>query len=120
MSLAIARGDVLWVDFGPIRGAAKAGAGPAVIVQNDTGNKHSPMLIVVPVTDQRQFKGVPVQVHLTSDETGLASKDSCAECGHIATIDIASQQDTTRRVVGRVRFAAMKRIDDALRVSLRQ
>ena len=118
MSLAVSRGDVLWVDFGPIRGAVKAGFHPAVVVQNDMGNKHSPMSIVVPLTDQRQFKGLPVQVLLTSDETGLANKDSCAECGHIATIDLATQLDTTRGIVGHVKLAAMKRIDDALSISL--
>lgn len=118
MSVTVTRGDIVWVDFGPVRGRCKAGAHPAVVVQNDTGNKFSPMTIVIPLTDQRQYKGLPVQVLLTSAETGLTNKDSCAECGHVTTIDGDVQINQQSGVVGRVAPAAMVRIDIALRASL--
>lgn len=118
MAIKVLRGDIVWVDFGPVRGRCKANQHPAVVVQNDTGNKFSPMTIVVPLTDQRQFKQLPVQVLLTSDETGLENKDSCVECGHIITIDGEVQIDQESGVIGRVQSAAMARVDAAIRVSL--
>ena len=116
--LDIQRNDIVWVDFGPVRGNAKAGEHPAIVVQNEVGNRYSPMAIVVPLTDQRQFKNLPVQVKLTTEDTGLDNKDSCAECGHVTTIDRDTQIDEGRGVVGRVSDAAMERVDAALRTSL--
>ena len=118
MAVKVTRRDIVWVDFGPIRGRSKAGWHPAVVVQNDIGNKNSPMTIVVPLTDQRQFKDLPVQILLRSAETGLENKDSCAECGHITTIDADEQIDSNRGVVGQIDEPAMERIEYALRVSL--
>lgn len=118
MPVEFQRGDIVWVDFGPVRGRCKAGRHPVVIVQNDVGNKYSPMTIVVPLTDQRQFKNLPVQALLTSAETGLTNKDSCAECGHVTTIDSDAQVDQSSGVIGHVGAAAMKRVDAALRTSV--
>ena len=114
----VTRGDIVWVDFGPIRGRRKAGLHPAVVVQNDKGNHFSPMTIVIPLTDRRQYKKLPVQVLLTLDETGLHNKESCVEAGHITTVDCQIDIDWLRGVVGRIAPDAMNRIDDALRVSL--
>jgi hypothetical protein len=74
----------------------KAGWHPALVVQNDIGNAVNPMTIVVPLTDMSQYKGLPVQVHLSSAETGLPHKDSCVECGHVMTVDRAAQIDDER------------------------
>ncbi|MBM4036280.1 MAG: type II toxin-antitoxin system PemK/MazF family toxin [Planctomycetes bacterium] len=73
MAVDVKRGHIVWVDFGPVRGKCKAGLHPAVVVQNDKGNHFSPMTIVVPLTDQRQHKALPVQVLLTSAETGACN-----------------------------------------------
>lgn len=116
--MAIKRGDIIWVDFGEASGVAKGGEHPALVVQNDQGNSVSPMTIVVPLTDARQFKNLPVQVLLTSADTGLRNKDSCVECGHILAIDRDAEILEEREVVGHVSGVAMQRVDDALRVSL--
>ena len=119
MPIKVQRGNIVWVDFGPVRGRCKAGAHPAVVVQNNVGNQFSPMTIVVPLTDPRQFKNLPVQVLLTSGETGLANKDSCVECGHVTTIDGDAQIDQAKGIVSTVQPAAMAKIDAALRKSVR-
>jgi mRNA interferase MazF len=117
-NLEITRGDVIWVDFGEAEGRCKTGEHPAVVVQNNTGNRFSPMILVIPLTDPGQCKDLPVQVRLTSAETGLANKDSCAECGHIRCVDREQQILEARGVVGRIVPDAMRRIDEALRISL--
>lgn len=116
--LALKRGNIVWVVFGGTSGVVKGGEHPALIVQNDRGNDVSPMTIVVPLTDPRQFKNLPVQVLLTSAETGLQNKESCVECGHIVTIDRDAEILESRGVVGHVSGAAMQRVDDALRISI--
>lgn len=115
--MKIKRADVVWVDFGDKahRGRCKAGIHPAIVVQNDQGNGASPMTIVVPLTDARQFKNLPVQTVITKAE-GLP-KDSCAEAGHVTTIDRATI-DEARGVLATLTKNTMVRVDKALRVSL--
>ena len=103
------------VDFGPATGRTKAGVRPALVVQNDKGNTFSPMTIVVPLTDVAQFKNLPVQVQLSTAETGLHNKPSCVECGHVTVID---EDQIEGAAIGRVSDGAMVRVEQALRVSL--
>ena len=48
--MRVYRGEVYLVDFGIGYGSEQGGVRPAVIVQNNIGNKYSPTTIVVPVT----------------------------------------------------------------------
>lgn len=116
--LAVSRGDIVWVDFGPATGSTKAGRHPALVVQNDVGNRVSPITIVVPLTDERQFKNLPVQVLLNESETGLGNKPSCVECGHVMAIDRERSIDRGLGVVGQVAAGSMERVNAALRISL--
>ena len=55
--MRVYRGEVYLVDFGIGFGSEQGGIRPAVIVQNNTGNKYSPTTIVVPVAS-RQTKRI--------------------------------------------------------------
>ncbi|MFG0243799.1 MAG: type II toxin-antitoxin system PemK/MazF family toxin [Phycisphaerales bacterium JB054] len=113
----IKRGDVVDVDLRGAEGAEKQGTRPCVVVQNDGGNRGSPMTIVVPLTDVRQFKGYAQQIQVSAAELGPGGKDSIAECGHVRTIDrdarIVSEQIRTT-----LESSVMSRIDTGLRASL--
>lgn len=50
MSKAIRRGDIIITRFDMSDGHVMRGTRPAVVVQNDVGNRHSPTTIVVPLT----------------------------------------------------------------------
>ena len=54
MSIASApvprRGEVYWLDFAPATGQEMTGPHPCIIVQNDVGNQHSALTIVVAVS----------------------------------------------------------------------
>jgi mRNA interferase MazF len=119
MKTEVKRGDIIVVDLEGAVGVEKkndqtSGVRPCLVVQNDVGNKHSPMTIIVPLTDAGQFKGLPVQVEVSAAELGFAgSKDSVIECGHIRTIDGDAR---VRENLGRV--DPMERVDAALAVSL--
>lgn len=44
------RGEVWWVDFEPSRGSETRKIRPAVIISNDSGNKHLARVVVIPIT----------------------------------------------------------------------
>jgi mRNA interferase MazF len=80
------RGDVYWLDFAPATGQEMTGPHPCLIVQNDVGNQHSALTIVVAITSNLRAAGLPVGVLLRAGEAGLA-RDSVAHCGHVYTVD---------------------------------
>ena len=45
MDTNVKRGDIFYADLSPVVGSEQGGCRPVLIVQNDTGNKHSPTVI---------------------------------------------------------------------------
>lgn len=114
-ALDIVRGDIVYADLRGAEGGEKQGARPCLVVQNDVGNRYSPLTIVAPITDQRQNKQLPVQVSVAGAELGPDGKDSVIECGHLRTIDRDSRIE---RVVSRLSAETMLQVDKALAVSV--
>lgn len=80
------RGDVVWVDFGNTVGSEQGKIRPAVIVQNEVGNKYSPCTIVAIMTS-REKKPMITHFGITpSDETGL-TKSTTVMAEQIRTVD---------------------------------
>jgi len=48
------RGDIFFTHFGASTGSEQHGDRPAVILQNDVGNYHSPTLIVATMTSKAE------------------------------------------------------------------
>lgn len=46
----IKKGDVFYASLNPAIGSEQRGERPVVVVQNNLANKHSPTLIIVPIT----------------------------------------------------------------------
>ncbi|MDY4105058.1 MAG: type II toxin-antitoxin system PemK/MazF family toxin, partial [Oscillospiraceae bacterium] len=46
----VKRGDIFYADLSPVVGSEQGGMRPVLIVQNDTGNKHSPTVIAAAIT----------------------------------------------------------------------
>ena len=59
MDKAIKRGDLVYLNFDPIVGSEQGGPRPAVVVQNDMGNKHAPTVIIAPVTSKNKKSNLP-------------------------------------------------------------
>ena len=111
------RGDLYWVDLEPTVGSEANKARPAVIVSNDALNRVAErrgrgVVTVVPVTS-RVDRVFPFQVLLTAGEGGLPS-DSKAQAEQIRAV--AAERLGAR--IGAVPPAALRRIDDALRLHL--
>ena len=119
-SIEIHRGDIVLVDLSGAIGGEKQndaglGARPCVVVQNDGGNKGSPLTIVAPLTDVAQYKGYPQQVKASAAELGPNGKDSIIECGHLRSID---RDKRIKKHLGAVSPVVITRIDAALKSSL--
>ena len=59
----IRRGDVYLADLSPVQGLNK-GVRPVVIIQNDTGNKYSPTVIVAAITGRINKAKIPTHVEI--------------------------------------------------------
>ena len=112
MNGAIRRGELYWVDWGPGRGSEQLGVRPALVVQNDVGNQHSPTTIVAAVTTQAR-RTYPFQVAVTADESGLP-RDSVVLLNQLQTVDRTRLRDRA----GRLTAGRMAQVDQALRLSL--
>ncbi|MBL4931578.1 type II toxin-antitoxin system PemK/MazF family toxin [Clostridium paridis] len=81
----IKRGQIINVNFGECKGSVQSGVRPAVIIQNNTGNKFSPTTIVVPLTTKTKKK-MPTHYKLQMDKYGFLLKDSVVLGEQIITI----------------------------------
>jgi mRNA interferase MazF len=87
-----------------------------VVIQNDIGNRYSPLTIVAPIWGAEHFKGVkpyPVIVFVKAGEGGT-TKDSYVLCNQIRTVD----ERRLGVVHGKLTNQTMKAVDAALRISL--
>lgn len=109
----VRRGEIYWVDFHPARGSEQKGRRPALVVQNDVGNRMSPLTILVALTT-RIPETIPPQQALIPAETSGLPRDSIAKCDQLLTADKSRLLDRA----GSVDRYTMDVVDDALRFSL--
>ena len=57
MDTNVKRGDVFYADLSPVVGSEQGGTRPVLIVQNDTGNRHSPTVIAAAITSRPARRG---------------------------------------------------------------
>ena len=110
----IKRGDLLLVDFNPVKGSEQGKIRPAVVVQNNIGNKYSSTTIIVPITSKFREKPYPTDVFITAKKTGL-QKDGTINCAQIAT---ASIEHRVIKKLGELKPGTMAKVDEALKTSL--
>ena len=113
----IRRGDIVTVDFDPIRGTESNNRRPAIVVSNDIANATAGRLgrgviTVVPITSNVE-RVYPFQVLLPAAPTGL-DRDSKAQAEQIRSIAVERVGDR----LGVVPNAIMLDIDEALRLHL--
>lgn len=109
------RGDIYLVNLDPIVGKEIGKARPAVIIQNDIGNKFSPVTIIAPISSVKEItKPLPIMIFLKKGEGGL-TEDSYVDCGQIRTVD-RDQRLITK--FGAIEKSKMLEVDRALKVSL--
>jgi mRNA interferase MazF len=85
--MALARGDIHWLDFGPAHGSAPAKRRPAVIVQGDDFNRSLLSTVVVAaISSNTALADYPGNVFLAAATAGLP-RDSVVNVTALATVD---------------------------------
>ena len=99
----VKRGDIFYADLSPVVGSEQGGVRPVLIVQNDTGNRHSPTVIAAAITSQTGKARLPTHISLAAMSCGLP-KDSVVLLEQIRTLD----KRRLREHMGKLDDAVMK------------
>ena len=112
MDTSVKRGDIFYADLSPVVGSEQGGTRPVLIIQNDTGNRHSPTVIAAAITSQTGKARLPTHITLAGHDVGL-TKDSIVLLEQVRTID----KRRLREHMGHADEALMDQIDNAIAVS---
>ena len=108
----VKRGDIFYADLSPVVGSEQGGMRPVLIVQNDTGNKHSPTVIAAAITSQTGKARLPTHIELNAQSVGL-SRDIVILLEQVRTID----KSRLRERMGKLDDTTMTKVDNAIAVS---
>ena len=111
--MKIRRGDVFYIsieDVGQAIGSEQSGCRPAVVIQNNVGNEHSPTTIVAFITTRKKRN---LLTHVILHNSNLLFP-SVALLEQIRTVS----KERFIRYIGTLNWRDMKRIDRAIMISL--
>ena len=107
------RGEIYLVNFDPTIGSEIRKIRPALIIQNDIANRHSPITIVAAITSKFDDDLYPTEVEILAGEGGL-KQDSIVLLNQIRSID---GQRLLKRL-GIVKNSTLRKVDISIKVSL--
>jgi mRNA interferase MazF len=107
------RGEIYFADLDPHYGSEQGGKRPVIVIQNNTGNKFAPTVIVAAVTSKVSKK--PNQpTHVLIEKNPAFSRPSVVLLEQIFTID----KERIQRLLGQTTPDEMYQINEALMNSL--
>lgn len=107
------RGDVYYADLRPVVGSEQGGVRPVLIIQNDTGNRHSPTVICAAITSRQNKAKLPTHIELRAEQYQM-EKNSVILLEQLRTIDKARLKDRVCHLDEKM----MARVNRALAISL--
>jgi mRNA interferase MazF len=113
MNKTYLRGDMYYADLGRGIGSEQEGYRPVVIIQNNTGNKYSPTVIVATISSKVDAKAKLPTHYLLKAESGL-ELPSLVLLEQLRTID----KKRLEAYIGRLEEKHIRRINHALAVSV--
>ncbi len=105
------RGEVWLVNWNPARGSEQAGRRPALVIQNDIGNKKAPTTIVAAISSSVKVYSMNVQIHPTE---GGVDHPSIIKTSQILTIS----KERLEKRLGRISGDSLNEVDRAIKLSL--
>ncbi len=111
--MEVKRGDIVLVNLDPVKGSEQGKIRPALIIQNDIGNKYSPITIIAPITSKIFTKEFPTNVQIESKYSGL-DIDSTILLNQIRAIDKSRIIKKLKKLDNDV----MKKVNLAIKISL--
>jgi len=107
------RGEIYIVNFDPTVGAEIKKTRPALVLQNDIANRHSPITIVAAITSKYDATLYPTEVLVKPPEGGLTT-NAVVLLNQIRSID----KGRLIKSLGLLKPATMQKVDRALQISL--
>lgn len=107
----IKRGEIYFADLSPVVGSEQTGLRPVLILQNNSGNSHSPTTIVAAITSRKTKPNLPTYVRVSTDGLPL---ESTVLLEQIKTIDKSRLDE----YIGRLDKDTMGKVDYAVITSL--
>ena len=107
------RGDVVRVRLDPTEGSEQAGERPALILSPDIVNRHSPIILIVPITSKKTERVFSFEVLIEAGEGGLALRSK-------ALLMQTRSLDKSRILsyYGRLSEATIQQVDLALKIAV--
>ena len=112
MDNSVKRGDIFYADLSPVVGSEQGGVRPVLIIQNDTGNRHSPTVIAAAIPSQTGKARLPTHIAPSAMHDGQP-KDSVILLEQIRTLD----KRRLRERMGCLDETLMRQVDGAIAVS---
>ena len=111
--MIIKRGDIFYADLRPVVGSEQGGVRPVLIIQNDTGNKHSPTVICAAITSKMNKAKLPTHVELDTRKCNMV-KNSVILLEQLRTID----KQRLKEKICHIDEELQQKVDEALMISL--
>ncbi len=123
--MTVKRGEIYWVEFDPVKGSEQGGLRPALVVQNDIGNRYSPTTVVVAITRTIPPRPYPFVVVIEPQESSLPER-SAVNCAQIATSQQSGPKgrlrpprgETEVRPIGRLNGEKMAAVEATIKYNL--
>ena len=113
LTVNVKRGEIYDADMNGIVGSEQGGIRPVLIIQNDTGNRHSPTVIVAAITSRMSKAKLPTHIKIDKDKCNII-KDSVILLEQLRTIDKQRLKDKVCHLDDEM----LKTVDKALCISL--
>lgn len=118
--MTVLRGEIFTARLDPTEGSELRKTRPVLIVSNDIDNRHSPVLLVVPLTEHQEGPIYPTEVCIHPSEAGI-KKASCVLCNQIRVLDKRRLCDHGGKVIrrwGTASPATMQAVNEGLAIAL--
>jgi mRNA interferase MazF len=106
------RGEIWLVDFNPARGSEQSGQRPAVIIQNDVGNRVADTTIIAAISTN--LRSNPTNVLIKATKQAGLTDDSMAKTSQLLTI---SKERLIQRL-GKIDKSTTEALKQASKISL--
>lgn len=104
----IKKGDIYYAMLNPVIGSEQSGKRPVVVIQNNLANKHSPTVIIAPITTI--LKKLYIPTHIVIGKNNFLKKDSTILVEQVRVID----KSRIITFLGKLNEIQMLQVDKAL------
>lgn len=106
----IVRGAMFYADLDPIVGSEQRGIRPVLIIQNDLGNKHSPTILVAPISTKKE-KLLPT--HILIKQFDKLRHDSIVMLEQVRVLD----KSRLKGYMGMLEEETLVKVNEAIKIS---